>query len=145
MENRHKISSESLKSVLVSVQKETTNLKGGVFTLKSNSTNKDFTFRIITKPFKDKTYTHVYVETQYMNFKHLGTYFKGKIYKGGKSVESSSTKAIGFVMNKVEKGSFGWLDANVSVYHLGSCLKCGRALTDAKSIELGLGSVCQSK
>ena len=145
MSHSHKISSEALKSVLVSTKKETSNLKGGSFTIKSNATGKDFTFRIVTKPYKGRTYTHVYVETQYLNFKHLGTYFKGKIYKNSKAVTSDSAKAIAFVMAKVEKGAFSWLDNNITVYHLGKCLKCGRALTDAQSIEVGLGSVCQSK
>jgi hypothetical protein len=145
MKNSHKISSEALKTVLVSAEKENTNLKGGSFTIKSNATGKDFTFRIITKPYNGRTYTHVYVETQYLNFKHLGTYFKGKLYKNSKAVTSDSAKAIAFVMDKVEKGAFSWLDRNITVYHLGKCLKCGRTLTDSNSIEVGLGSVCQSK
>jgi hypothetical protein len=145
MGNLHKIPSTTLKSVFIPLKSEKATTKGGEFTMKSISTGKDYTYKIVTKPYKGKTYTHISVESGYMKFKHIGTYFKGKVYKNSNQVNTPSAKAIGFVLSKVENGEFNWLDEKMELYHLGKCLKCGKTLTDSDSIKVGLGKVCQSK
>jgi len=134
----HVISSSSLVSV-IGVEK---NNSGADFTIKSLATGKDYTYAISRSEFKGKWYTHIKVETGYLEFKRLGSYFNGKIYQKGQVVDSPSAVAIGFVLKKVEEGKIAFLDANVEVMHKGCCLRCGRALTDAQSIERGLGPVC---
>lgn len=140
-----KISSESLKSVLVSAESENTTLKGGAFTVKSNKTSTEYTYRITTKPFNGREYTHVYIEQGYMEFRHIGTYSRGSIWKKGMRVATPGATAISHVLDKVEKKEFENLDRQMSTYHLGTCLKCGRDLTDSTSIESGVGPVCASK
>jgi hypothetical protein len=134
----HIISSSSLVSVIGAEK----NNSGADFTIKSLATGKDYTYAISRSEFKGKWYTHIKVETGYLEFKRLGSYFNGKIYQKGQVVDSPSAVAIGFVLKKVEEGKIEFLDANVEVMHKGCCLRCGRALTDAQSIERGLGPVC---
>lgn len=140
-----KISSESLKSVFVSAEKENTTLKGGAFTVKSNKSGTEYTYRINTKPFNGREYTHVYIEQEYLKFKHLGTYRNGSLWKKGLKIANPGATAISHVLDKVEKNNFNSLDNQMSTYHLGNCLKCGRTLTDSNSIESGVGPVCASK
>lgn len=134
----HIISSSALVSVIGAEK----NNSGADFTIKSLATGKDYTYAISRSEFKGKWYTHVKVEKAYLEFARLGSYFNGKIYQKGQVVETPSAVAIGFVLKKVEEGKIEFLDANVEVMHKGCCLRCGRALTDAQSIERGLGPVC---
>ena len=134
----HVISSTALEFVI----KAEKNNSGADFTVKSLKSGKDYTFAISRSQFKGKWYTHVKVETGYLQFTRLGSYFNGKIFNKGQVVNSPSAIAIAFILNKVEEGKFDYLDENVEVMHKGSCLRCSRTLTDAKSIERGLGPVC---
>jgi hypothetical protein len=140
-ESTTKISSEALLNV---INREKNN-SGADFTIKSLATGRDFTYNISRSEWKGKWYTHVSVETQYLDFKYLGSYFKGKIYRKGGIVKTNSAEAIAFILNWVEKGKFEWLDAHMDVMHTGHCLCCGRVLTDATSIERGLGPVCANR
>ncbi len=115
---------------------------GGEFTVVSKKTNKDYTFKVANKSWNGKTYTHVSVETEYLKFKYLGTFFNGKIFHKKQVVSSPSAVAIGWLLAKVQEGKFDLLDESVEVLHLGNCVRCGRKLTDAQSIERGLGSEC---
>ena len=135
-----KISSSSINQLLVNK-----NIKGGSFTIKSLKTGKEYTYSISRSEFKDRWYTHIKVETQYMEFKRLGTYFNGKITNKRIEVNSPSAKAIAFVLKAVEDKKFDWLDSVMETYHLGSCIRCGKTLTDSQSIEAGLGPICREK
>jgi hypothetical protein len=139
------ISSASIKSVLISAENENTNLKGGEFTIESKKTGKDFTYKVLTKPYNGREYTHVYIESEYLKFKHIGTYKYGNIYKKGERVLTPGATAISYVLDKVQKNKIDALDEQLNTYHLGSCLKCGRTLTDANSIKTGIGPVCGHK
>jgi hypothetical protein len=132
------ISASTLKQV---ISREKNN-SGSSFTVKSIATGKDYTYKISRSEWKGKWYTHVKVETQYLDFKRLGSYFGGKLYNRGSVVSTPSAVAISFVLNKVEQNEIDWLDGKVEIMHLGSCMACGKTLTDANSIELGLGPVC---
>ncbi len=137
----HKISSTALASVINSEK----NNSGADFTLKSLATGKDFTYKIARKEFKGNWYTHISVEVGYLDFQYLGTYFSGAIRRKGAPVTTQSAEAIAFVLNKVEKQNFALLDEKMDLMHIGSCLVCGRTLTDANSIESGLGPVCRNR
>jgi hypothetical protein len=137
----HKISSTALSSVLNSEK----NNSGADFTLKSLATNKDFTYKIARKEFKGKFYTHVSIEVGYLQFQYLGTYFSGAIRRKGAPITTPSAQAIAFVLNKVEEQKFAFLDEKMDLMHKGSCLVCGRTLTDANSIETGLGPICRNR
>jgi hypothetical protein len=135
------ISSQSLLNV-ISRQKKN---NGADFTIQSVKSGKDYTYSVSRSQFRDKWYTHVSVEVGYMNFKRLGTYYGGKLTHKGIAVTSPSAIAIAFTLDLVEKGKFEWLDSHMNIMHLGNCLCCGRPLTDANSIKLGLGPICASK
>ena len=137
----HKISSIALASVLNNEK----NNSGADFTLKSLATGKDYTYKIARKEFKGKFYTHVSVEMGYLQFQYLGTYFAGAIRRKGAPITTPSASAIAFVLGKVEERKFAFLDEKMDLMHKGSCLVCGRTLTDAQSIESGLGPICRHK
>ena len=115
----------------------------GVFTAVSKITGKDFTYKVKQSEFNDKNYTHVYVENGYLEFKHIGTYFNGKIYKKRNVINTTTAKGIAWILDKINSSQFEALNSNVELLHLGKCLKCNRTLTDAHSIEMGLGVVCR--
>ena len=128
--------------VLENVITREKNNNGAIFTIKSLKTNKDYTYRISRKKFGEKWFTFVKVEMGYLNFNYLGSYFKGNLFKKQTKVETPAAKAISFVLDFVEKGKFDFLDEKLEMTHEGSCLVCGKTLTDATSIERGIGPVC---
>jgi len=140
--NTHLISSISLGATMAS---ESENKGAGIFIIKSIATGKDFTYKIKRSKFNNNWYTHIYVEQEYLKFKRLGTYFNGKIFNKKSIVESTSAKAIAFVLDKVEHKEFDFLDKNMELMHAGNCLCCGKTLTDANSIALGLGPICSTR
>ena len=137
----HKISSTTLASVINSEK----NNSGADFTLKSIATGKDYTYKIARKEFKGNWYTHISVEVGYLDFQYLGTYFSGAIRRKGAPITTVSAQAIAYVLLAVEGQKFAFLDEKMDLMHKGSCLVCGRTLTDANSIETGLGPVCRNR
>ena len=134
----HKISSTIIHTLLI------TTGKGGAFTIRSNRTGKDYTFKISRSEFKGKTYTHVFVEQGYMKFRHLGCFHTGYIFKSGVVVITPAAEAAAWLLNQVSYGRFEFIDSRVGIFHLGKCLRCGKVLTDATSIEAGLGPICRN-
>ena len=120
--------------------------KGGAFTVRSKKTGKDFTFKVTSSPYNGNVYHHVKVETQYMEFQYLGFLSNnGKIIRKGQEVASPSAVAASWVLSKIQTQDFTSLDRQVDLFHLGKCICCGRVLTDATSIELGIGPKCRMK
>lgn len=128
---------------LLSVINANKNNNGAKFTVVSKSTGKDYTFKIKRSEYNNRYYTHVYVETQYMEFKYLGSYFNGKIRSKGRFINTPTAIAIAWILLRVEKELFDMVNNHIEFLHLGSCLKCGKTLTDHESIKIGLGPVCR--
>ncbi len=120
------------------------NNKGAEFTVKSKNTGKDYTFSIRRSLYNDRWYTHVNVEKGYMNFVRIGTYFNGSITNKREVVDTPAAKAISWLLIHVEHKKFEKLDDSVELLHIGSCLVCGKALTDAISIQYGIGPICRN-
>jgi hypothetical protein len=135
----HKISSSALFEVI----NRKANNKGADFTIKSIKTGKDYTYKISRSQYKDNWYTHIKVETEYLKFVRLGTYYNGAIRHKGELVNTPSAIAIAYVLAKVELMVFNALDNQIDIMHTGNCLVCGKTLTDANSIEIGLGPICR--
>lgn len=113
----------------------------GAFTIQSKRTQVDYTYQISRKLHAGNMYTFVKVEQGYQNFRFLGFYWNGSIQLKKQPVNTPAAVAIQWVLNKLEAG-VNLTDA-ISVYHLGRCLKCGKVLTDATSISIGLGPYCR--
>lgn len=141
MENSKTVPSSTL-ATLISTEVTT---KGGRFTVQSKRTGKDYTFKVKRSSWNNNMFTHVYVETEYLNFKHLGFYSQGKVIKNRAEVNTPSSTAISYILNLVENQRFETLDSQVDIFHTGKCLVCGKTLTDAESIKLGLGPVCRTR
>jgi hypothetical protein len=116
---------------------------GAEFTVKSIRTGKEFTFKLGRSEFNGKWYTHVKVEKGYNNFVRLGTFSKGRIINQGLLVTTPAAEAIAWLLRQVENKEYVRIQQNVKVLHTGSCLVCGRKLTDSSSIETGIGPVCR--
>jgi len=120
-------------------------LKGAPFTVRSKRTGKDYTFLVSQKAFKGFNYVFISVEVEYLRFERLGYFRNGRILrKGGVVVETPAAVAAAWVLNQVFSGNITALEENVEIFHMGSCAKCGKPLTDATSIEVGLGPICRS-
>ena len=131
---------ETIKGLVVAQE----NFKGGKFTIRSKKTGKDFTYKLKKTEFGDYFYIHCYIETQYMKFKYLGYYKDGKLLKNRMVNSDVTAKGIAWIIQKIFNKDLGAVTEKSEIMHLGKCLKCGRTLTDAKSIEMGFGSVCRS-
>ena len=127
------------------VFKANQNCNGSIVTCKSLKTNKDFTYKISKKILKNKTFLFVHVEKNYLNFNYLGFYWDGKILrKGNVEIDTPAATAIAWIFKQIEKNDIENLNKNVKFYHTGNCVKCGKKLTDAISIEIGLGPYCRT-
>lgn len=133
-----KIKSKELLNILARKKKGQ-----GVVTVKSLKTGKDYTYKISRREFNDKWYTHISVEVGYLNFKYLGTYYKGSIYRKRIKNETPSAVAIAYCLAKIEGNQSEWLDGVVDIMGNGTCICCNRPLTDAESIEIGVGPICR--
>lgn len=140
MEAKTAISSAALLPVIMAEK----NNAGADFTIVSKKTGKDFTYQISRSIFNGKFFTHVRVEKEYLNFVYLGSYYAGKIWRKKAVVETPASLAIAWVLGNVEANRIDHVDSNVELLHTGKCLRCGRTLTDADSIKIGLGPICRS-
>jgi antitoxin component YwqK of YwqJK toxin-antitoxin module len=138
MSNTVKISSKVLDSLVLREKKS----KGGVFTVKSIKTGKEYSYKIGRSEFNGVWFTHVKVEQGTQIFKYLGWYKNGKLQRKKQYVNTPAATAIAAVLRYVELGKFDWLDEKMELYHEGKCLTCGRPLTDSDSIKRGIGPVC---
>lgn len=132
--------SPSTIQILLNDKKES---KGAPITVKSKVSGKDYTFKLARKFFKERDYLHIKVETQYLDFKYLGYYRDGKIIKKGEVVDTPSAIAIGWVLRNIDNNRLDVVQNGVEIMHDGKCIKCGKTLTDAESIEIGLGPICR--
>ena len=119
-------------------------VKNAIFTAKSIPTGKDYTFKMHKSTWKDRTYLHIYVETQYLDFKYMGYYRSGDVMLKGKKIDTPAAQAIAWIFRNLEKGKYDRVSSQVEFYHIGKCVRCGRTLTDSDSIELGLGPTCRN-
>jgi len=136
--NTVQISSKVLDSLVLREKQS----KGGVFTVKSKKTGKEFSYKIGRSEFNGYWFTHVKVEQGTQMFRYLGWYKDGKLLKKKQEVKTPAAVAISAVLKMVENGKFEWLDEKMELYHEGRCLTCGRPLTDSESIKRGIGPVC---
>lgn len=124
------------------------------FTIVSKVTGKRFTFRVQASRASDAeraapTLFFVSVLTGSCNetaYTFLGTIFgRTRFVRGRKSSigqDAPSAKAFAWFWTALSVR--GVVPATCEVWHEGRCGKCGRALTDPASIEMGLGPKCGS-
>lgn len=128
--------------VLRSVLDGKSKVNGAPFTMVSLVTGKDFTYKLNRSNYQGKWFTHAMVEVQSQQYKYMGFYTNGVIIYKKVVSETPAAKALARVLKRVEDNKDL---SQVEFLHTGRCIKCGRELTDAKSIELGIGPVCITK
>ena len=146
---QHSIDPKNLSALFVSDEGKRVN--GGVFTIRSKRTMRDFTFRISQVPFKGYPYLHVKVEKGYLEFGYMGYFRDGHIVHKNREtgrtevVHTPAAEAVAWLLRKLKAGSYKELEQSIQLFHVGKCLKCGKALTDSESITAGFGPVCRGK
>jgi hypothetical protein len=114
-----------------------------VIVVKSKKTGEDHTYKIIANNRLSNRRFSVYMEVTYNNFEYIHTcyniyaepkFISGKVARGGLWLLKA------FINKKINK-----VLEDASLYHTGRCIKCNRVLTDATSIEYGMGPECRSK
>lgn len=130
---------------LLSLLQGDTQSNGGEFTALSKRSGKDYTYKVSRKQFNDKWYTHIRVETNYLEWQYLGFFKDGKVIRKGQEVDSPSAKGIAWILHNIQLGNHQAVTEQVEVMHLGKCLRCNRPLTDSDSISIGFGPICRAK
>lgn len=119
-------------------------------TFKSLKTDKQFTFKIVKQEkAPNKFYCYVLTGPNNMNdYTYFGTIYAGMIpqfYFSDKSDLNKATlsvRSFEYVFENLKKGVH---IKDLEIWHMGLCAKCGRPLTDAESIRIGLGPICRTK
>lgn len=129
---------ESLERMLASE----TQFNGGAFTVRGRKTGKDYTYKIRRKKYKGINYIQCYTENQYLRWNFLGTFNGMKITRRGNRIEGEAGRGLEWILRRVVLGESEKIGEQAELFHLGKCVKCGRTLTDAESIERGMGEYC---
>lgn len=135
----HEVDARALEHILL-VKKNKTSAP---ITIRSKRTGKDYTFKISRSEYKGRWYTHIKIERGgHLAFSHIGYYRRGHIWKNGAPVETKAARSIQWVLKRIQKNQYETLENQVQIMHCGYCMACGKKLTDADSIERGVGPVC---
>lgn len=120
----------------------------GILVVKSRRSGKDYTYKITGR--KSRKYGYSLVasyEKAYMDFN--GCAYKDvtnrvRLFPSFTNTSSEIVKGAQYVLNALVQGQIDKLTQQCEILHVGQCIKCNRPLTDADSIELGLGPVCRN-
>lgn len=124
-----------------------------IFTAKSERTGKEFTYKITQCPDdKHRWFVRVLKGNNKQNMRDyyllciisqycdsmIGRVPDYNVYQTKNCIEpDKSYEAIKYIVTHLPDEP-----PNVTLYHEGRCARCGRRLTDTKSIKLGLGRSC---
>lgn len=122
-----------------------------IITIKSKDTGKHFTYKISTPRGKrDVGPYFVSLMTGPDNNSHytyFATIFGKEKYRFNENKSRISKQSLGirafewFLLHLLE----GSINDRVLLYHEGRCCRCGKRLTEPKSIETGLGPFCRGE
>lgn len=111
-----------------------------IVTFKSLATGKHFTYRIKAKKGADIWFVEVMYNYESKGFAYIGCIMPDGIFKhtkGSKMAKSSpSFKAFDWCWNNLTSDQ-------LEIWHEGRCGRCGRLLTEPKSIACGFGPACK--
>lgn len=113
------------------------------FTLTSKKTNTHYTYNIYRKKNAPVWYVkihdgHSHVYSGYIKVIN-GMY---RYFKGNSGVYDMNDNRILSLMWFIRHMKDSDIDTKIVLQHVGKCCKCGRTLSDPKSIELGVGPEC---
>lgn len=139
----NKINKETLLK-LVHQLKDVNDTVNSILVLQAKATNKDYTYKI--KAFNhDKTNKRIIlikIEVDYNKFKTA--YLIGNGECKDMKYNSIPYKGANWFLNQLYAEKIDYILEHYNVLHTGKCIKCNRTLTDATSIEIGMGSKCRS-
>lgn len=115
-----------------------------VFTIESAKTGKQFTYKVYKSDVPD-TYIVRWLDYEEDAYRFVGVYYADREFfklippwiNMGKEWRPVQIRAIEYFFAHIND-----LPDTISVYHEGRCARCGRPLTDEKSLELGFGPEC---
>lgn len=144
--------SSGIGSHKLDVEAVATFVEGGhaVFTVLNTKTGGRFTYKV-SAPKGENTAVRYFVSVlngsdNTSDYIYLGCVYKdGAFRRGVKSTigpDAPSMKGFAWIWERREKMESY---SHVEVLHMGTCGKCGRALTVPESVKSGLGPVCAGK
>lgn len=123
------------------------------FVIKNERTGRHFAYKL-KKADDDKRGRNdayfVNVATGYEKYSYAGMLIVSpngsmKFLRGKKGNSEADSPPIAGLVYVLERAARGRLPANVVVFHVGKCGRCGRTLEDPESIKLGLGPICRTR
>lgn len=118
-----------------------------ILVVTSKKTGEDNTYKITGNPYNSASYfLDISYESGYNVFTKCAYYFDetNYLYKY-KDTNSSIIKGAFWLLDNLMKRNFDFILEKADISHTGTCMKCGRELTDAVSIKFGMGKTCRNK
>lgn len=112
------------------------------FTLVSKASGKRYTYRVAKAKDGDLFFANLLVgQNNEQDYEYIGFTKDGAELIAGKKGNPSHTafKALDWAFRQFTAGN---MPEQLECWHEGRCARCGRALTDPTSIELGFGPEC---
>lgn len=114
------------------------------FTLTSNKTKTHYTYRIKKANNNNNTY---FINVDDNNRDTYAGYMKRvdnvfKFFKGTKGAFDELDEPIIALMWTIRHSMDVDINTKITIQHVGKCCKCGRTLSDPKSINMGIGPEC---
>ena len=116
-----------------------------ILVVTSIETGADFTYKLTGIPKGvDNYFISMYYEIGYLDFVK-GAYHFHDTQMLDKGNNSGNIKGAYWLLKYLMKKDFDFILDKTTISHTGNCLKCNRELTDAESIEYGMGKTCRGK
>lgn len=115
-----------------------------VIVVKSKKTGADFTYHIKSKWPRGTHVMTIGLETSYADFTECYILINGngRVNKEKKERNKNYAGAV-WLLDKLFQKDVDTILEHSILYHTGKCIKCNRPLTDADSIEYGMGPICR--
>jgi hypothetical protein len=144
---KQQVAKETLQQLIKLIaDKETITCKLVVTSIKTNTDN---TYLIKGKfdERKQHYFLNIAYEDGYNKFTKVAFEMHDRVHYLGTFGSGSSTTIKGayWLLDGLIRKRLDSILKSATIQHTGTCMKCGRELTDAESIEYGMGKTCRSK
>lgn len=114
-----------------------------IIVVKSRRTGDDHTYKITANNRLSNRKFTVYMESGYDNYDYVYSCYNQ--FFEPKSITGKVARGGVWLLRYVVENKIDDILQDAILYHTGKCIKCNRTLTDATSIEYGMGPECRNK
>lgn len=113
----------------------------------SKNTGTDNTYYITGRNYKDNYFINIAYETDYNSFDNCAFYLNDKTFMLNRYKHTSSLIIRGayWLLDMIMTNKLDFILEKCILKHTNNCLICNRELTDAESVERGIGKTCLTK